>query len=133
MTRNLYNLNLLAKLMVLHRRILFSLTIAAIAEAILMRTSAKQESSLHRVAPSYFKLITVSNFRPIMLISALMLFVLLVMILLFSVLTSIPYAATLSTSLLVRSSSSPLLAPIKSMSPANHMLHDGFPPMEMDV
>ena len=36
-----------------------------------------------------------------MLISALMLFVLLVMIVLFSVLTSFPYAIALSTSLLV--------------------------------
>ena len=36
-TRDLYSLNLLAKLMVLHRHILFSLAIAAIAEAILSR------------------------------------------------------------------------------------------------
>ena len=40
-TRDLYNLNLLVKLMVLHRQILFSLAIAAIAaQAILMRISA---------------------------------------------------------------------------------------------
>ena len=52
-TRQLYSLNLLAKLMVLHRQILFSLAIAAIAEAILMRTSAEQMPSLHRVAPRY--------------------------------------------------------------------------------
>ena len=39
-TRDFYSLNLLAKLMVLHRQILFSLAIATIAEAILMRTSA---------------------------------------------------------------------------------------------
>ena len=45
-----------------------------------------------------------------------MLFVLLVMILLFFVLTSIPYDLALSASLLVRSWSSPLLPPIKSMS-----------------
>ena len=54
-----------------------------------MRTSAEQVSSLHRVAPRYLKLVTSSNFWPFMLISALMLFVLLVMILLFSVLTSV--------------------------------------------
>ena len=41
-TRDLCNLNLLAKLMVLHCQILFSL---AIAEAILMQTSAKQVPS----------------------------------------------------------------------------------------
>ena len=36
-TRDLYSLNMLAKLLVLHRQILFSLAIATIAEAILMR------------------------------------------------------------------------------------------------
>ena len=41
-TRELNNLNLFAKLMVLHRQILFNLAIAAIAEAILMRISAEQ-------------------------------------------------------------------------------------------
>ena len=50
-------MNLLAKLMVLHRQILFSLAIAAIAEAILMRTSAKQVPSLHRIAPWYLKVV----------------------------------------------------------------------------
>ena len=80
MTRDLYSLNLPAKLMVLHRQMLFSLAIAAIAEASLMRTSAEQVSSLHRVAPRYLKLVTSSYFRPFMLISALMLFVLLVVI-----------------------------------------------------
>ena len=79
-----------------HRQILFSLAIAVIAEAILRRTSAEEVPSLQRVAPRL-------HFWPFILISALMLFVLLAMILLFSVLTSIPYAVTLSTSLLVRS------------------------------
>ena len=60
------SLNLLAKLMVLHRQILFSLAIAAIAEAILMM-SAEQMPSLHRVAPRYFKLVTTSNIWPFML------------------------------------------------------------------
>ena len=36
----------------------FSLAIAAIAEAILVRTSAAKVSSLHRVAPKYLKLVT---------------------------------------------------------------------------
>ena len=61
-TRDLQRLNLLAKLMVFHCQILFSLVIAAIAEAILMRTSAEQVPSLHRVAPMYFKLVTFSHF-----------------------------------------------------------------------
>ena len=102
-TRDLQSLNLLVKLMVLHRQILFSLATAAIAAAILMQTSAEQVPSLHRVAPMYLKLVISSNFRLFMLIAALMLFVLLIMILFFSVLTSIPYAIALSTSLLVRS------------------------------
>ena len=45
--KRLVQLNLLAKLMVLQSQILFSLAIAVIAEAILMRTSA-DVSSLHR-------------------------------------------------------------------------------------
>ena len=93
-TSDFPSLNLLAKLRVLHCQILFSLAIAA---AILMRISAEQVPSLHRVAPSYLKLVTSSNIWPFTLISALMLFVLLVIILLFSVLTSFPYAVTLST------------------------------------
>ena len=42
MTRDFKSLNLFAKLMVLNHQILFSLVIAAIAEAILMRTSAEK-------------------------------------------------------------------------------------------
>ena len=102
-TSDLYNLNLLAKLMVLHCQILFSPVTAAITETVLMQTSAEQVSFLHKVVSRYLQLVTSSNFWPFMLISALMLFVLLIMILLFSVLTSCPYAVTLSTSLLVRS------------------------------
>ena len=52
-TRNLYSMNVLAKLMVLHRQILFNQAIVAIAEAILMRTSAEHVPSLHR----YLKLV----------------------------------------------------------------------------
>ena len=83
MTRELQSLNLLAKLMVLNRQILFSLAIAAVAEAILMRTSAEQVPSLHMVAARYLKLATSSAFLPLMLIRALMLFVLSVMFALF--------------------------------------------------
>ena len=53
-TRDLQSLNLLAKLTVLHRQILFSLAIAATEEAILMRTSAEQVAlrrPLDRVLP----------------------------------------------------------------------------------
>ena len=61
-TRVLKSLNLRAKLMVLHRQILFNLAIAVIAEAILMRTFAEQMPSLHRVIPRYLKLVTSTNF-----------------------------------------------------------------------
>ena len=101
MTRDVYNL--LSKLMVLVLQILFNLVITAIAEALLMRNYAEQVPSLHRVAVMYLKLIISCKFWPFMLISAPMLFVLLVTILLFSILTSIPYALAPSTSLLVRS------------------------------
>ena len=66
-----------------------------------MQTSAEQMPSLHRVAPRYFKLVTSSNIWLFMLISALMLFVLLVMIFLFSGMSSVPYAVALSMSKLV--------------------------------
>ena len=131
-TRNLNNFNLLVKLMVLLHHVLFSLAIAANAKAILMQISAEQVPSKHRVAPRYLKLVTSSNFWLFMLISALMLLMLLVMTFLFSVLTSIPYAAALSKSLLVRSWNSPLLPPIRSMSSANRTFHVGLLPMEMD-
>ena len=78
-TTDLYSLSLLAKLTVLHNQILFSLAIAVIAEAILIRTSAEQVQSLHRVAPRYLKLVTSLNSGR----SALMLFVLVVMSFLF--------------------------------------------------
>ena len=55
-----------------------------------MHISTEQLSSLHRAAPKYLKLVTSSNFWSFMLMSALMLFVLLVMLSLYSVLTSIP-------------------------------------------
>ena len=83
--------------------ILLSLAIVAIAEAILMWLSAEQVPSLHRVAPMCFKLVTSSNFWPFMLIFAVMLFMLLIIILPISVLTSSPYAIALTVSLLVRS------------------------------
>ena len=106
----------LRSLIVLLCQILFNL---AIAEAILIRISAEQVSSLHRAAPKYLKLITFCSFCLLMLVSALMLFVLLVMILFYSVLVSIPYALALSTSLLVRSWSLHLLPSTRSMSSAN--------------
>ena len=88
MTRDLYSCNLLAKLMVLNRKILFSLQLLAVHANI-----------------STDVVLTVG------------------MILLFSVLTPIPCTVAFSTGLLVRSLSSPLLPPMKSMSSANRRLH----------
>ena len=62
---------MLAKLTALHRQVLISLAIAAIAGAILMRTSAERMPSLRRVAHGYLELVTSSDFWPFMLISAL--------------------------------------------------------------
>ena len=70
MTRDLYSLNLLAKLMVLLHQILFNLATAATsAEAILMPISAEQVPSLHRVAHRYLKLVTSCNFWLFVLVS----------------------------------------------------------------
>ena len=66
-TKDLYSLNFLVKLMVLHHQILFSLATANVAEAILMRTSAEQVPSLQRAALKYLRLVTFSNFWPFML------------------------------------------------------------------
>ncbi|KAH3726232.1 hypothetical protein DPMN_052090 [Dreissena polymorpha] len=72
-----------------------SLAIAAVAMAILIRTSVVLVPSLDRVA-LYFKLVTSSSFLPFMVMSAPMLFVLLTMIFDFSVLTFILYVPALS-------------------------------------
>ena len=73
---------MLAKLMVLLRQILSNPVNAAITETILTRISAEQMPSLQRVTSRYLKLVTPSNFWPVMLISALRLFMLLVLTLL---------------------------------------------------
>ena len=80
-------------------RLVVLLRYTAITDAIQTRISAAQMSSLHRVAPMYLKLVTASNFRPYMLAYALMSFVLLVITLLFSLLTSIPCALALPKNL----------------------------------
>ena len=60
--RDMYNLNLLVKLMVLLCQILFNLAIAVIAEAILVQFhSAEHVPSLHGVAPWYLTLDTSST------------------------------------------------------------------------
>ena len=62
MTGDLYNLNSLAKLMVLLCHVLLNMAIAADAEAILVQISAEQVQSFHRVAPRYVKRVRFCNF-----------------------------------------------------------------------
>ena len=98
-----------------------------------MRSSAEQVPSLHRDALRYLKLVTSANWNwsPLLiLISALMLFVLLVMILLFSVLTFFPYVVALSMTMLVRSWRA---AAHRIDAFGNHRLQMGLPPMEIAV
>ena len=85
------------------RQIWSNLANTAITETILMQISAEQVPSLHRVAPRYMKVVSFSDFWLFMVISALILFVLLVMNLLSFVLSSIPYAVALFMNQLVRS------------------------------
>ena len=84
-------------------------------------------------APKYLKLATSFSVSPLMVILALMLLVLFTMVMDFSVLTSIPYALALLSSLSVRACSSVLLPPIRSMSSAKRRLQIGLPPIEMEV
>ena len=103
-----------------HRyQILFNL---AIAEAILVWIYAEQVPSLPRMAPRLFKLVIPSNLRLIMLISAL-LSMLLVMIFLFFVLTTIPYAFAFHMPLLVTSQSLLLTLPVRAMSSVKQVVY----------
>ena len=63
MTRDLYDVNFLAKLI--------NPVIAVIAGAMLLLISAEQVPALHRVAPRYLKVVTSWNFCAFILISAL--------------------------------------------------------------
>ena len=56
--KRLVELELACEADVLHPQILFSLAIAAIAEAILIQTSVEQVPSSHRAAPKYWSPLT---------------------------------------------------------------------------
>ncbi|KAH3734580.1 hypothetical protein DPMN_041019 [Dreissena polymorpha] len=75
---------------------LFSLATAAVAMAILIRTSAVLIPFLDRIAPNYLKPVISSSFSLFMVMYALVLVVLFTIIFHFSVLTSIPYTLALS-------------------------------------
>ena len=127
--RDLYNLDMFAKLMVLLRQIMFK---SGHCWGNVMWIFAEKVPPLHRVAPRNLEPVTSYNWWPFLVISALMLFLVLI-ILLVSVLTSIPYALALSTDLLVRTWSSQLLPPIRSISSANRRLQIGVLIMETSV
>ena len=61
----MYSLDLLAKLMVLLRQVLFDLAIAVIVVAMLVRISVQQVPFLPGVALRYLRLVTSSNFWPL--------------------------------------------------------------------
>ena len=69
---------------------LFNLAITAMAEATMMWIFAEQVPSLARVALRYLKLVFSCNFWAFMLTTTVMLFVLLIMVLFFCVLTFVP-------------------------------------------
>ena len=122
-TRDLYSLKLLAKLMVLHHQILLAwplLPLPMQSWCGFLLSRCHPCTGLLPGTWSWSPALTCPTFKPFMLIPALILCVLLVMILFYSVLTSIQYAIALSTSLLVRS---PLLPAIRSMLSANRRLH----------
>ncbi|KAH3750731.1 hypothetical protein DPMN_185262 [Dreissena polymorpha] len=72
-----------------------SIAIAAVAMAIIIRTSAVLVPYLERIAPNYLKLVTSFSFSPFIVMSALLFVMLFIMTFGFSVLTSIPYALAL--------------------------------------
>ena len=90
-----------------------------------MRTSTEHVPSLHRVAPRYLKLVTSSNYWPFKLISALMLYVLLVMIALFcdAFYSICPCSVYESVGGVLKFTT----------AAARRGLHMGLPQMEMDV
>ncbi|KAH3835345.1 hypothetical protein DPMN_108696 [Dreissena polymorpha] len=92
------SLYLVEKLMELLVQNLFSLAIAEVAMAILIRTAVVLVPPLNRVAPKYWylKLVTSSSFSPFIVMSALVLVVLFYMIFDFSMLTYVLYAHALS-------------------------------------
>ena len=102
----------------------------AVALAIRMRTSAVQVPSLDRDAPRYLKLLTCSSVSSIHCDACSDVFHAVDHDLrLFG--TYFHTKCTSAFDLLVRSCSSPLLPPIRSMSSANRKLQIGLPPMEI--
>ena len=129
-TRALYSFSFVLKLMLLLLQTLLCLTMADVAMPILVFISVEERPSLVSVEPRYLKASTFYNCCPFTWICAHVLFPLFTITLLFLLLTSIPYAPDLVVSLSVRSCSSWLLPPIKSILSAKRRLLIVLPPME---
>ena len=106
----------------------FSFVRAAVACAILERTSGLEPSS-ETTAPRYLKLVTVPNFCPFTFISLWMPLALFVISLVFSALISILYLVQVLSRLSTRASSSCSSSARASMSSANRRLVIFLPPM----
>ena len=106
----------------------FSLVRAAVACAILERTSGLEPSS-ETTAPRYLKLVTVPNFCSFTIISLWMPLALFFISLVFSALISILYLVQVLSSLSTRASSSYSSSAKASMSSANCKLVIFLPPM----
>ena len=106
----------------------FSFVRAAVACAILERTSGLEPSS-ETTAPRYFKLVTVPNFCPFTFISLWMPLALFVISLVFSALISILYLVHVLSRLSTRAFSSCSSSARASMSSANRRLVIFLPPM----
>ena len=106
----------------------FSFVRAAVACAILERTSGLEPSS-KTTAPRYLKLVTVPNFCPLTFISLWMPLALFVISLVFSALISILYLVHVLSRLSTRASSSCSSSARASMSSANRRLVIFLPPM----
>ena len=106
----------------------FSFVRAAVACAILERTSGLEPSS-ETTAPRYLKLVTVPNFCPFTFISLWMPLALFVISLVFSALISILYLVQVLSRLSTRASSPCSSSARASMSSANRRLLIFLPPM----
>ena len=109
-------------------QMVFSLASAAVVCAILDSTSGLEPWSV-TTAPRYLKLTTSSNFSPLILMSMLIPFALLVISLVFSALISMPKAAEVLSRRSTREASSSSFPARSSMSSAKRKLVIVLPPM----
>ena len=128
MTRERISFTFDPKDMLLSLQMGFSFVRAAVACAILERTSGLEPSS-ETTAPRYLKLVTVPNFCTFTCISHWMPLALFVISLVFSALISILYLVQVLLRLSTRSSSSCCSSARASMSSANRRLLIFLPPM----